>query len=344
MKVRFSSTKERSPDQENGLRVLYGTSKRAAYKLRWYLIVALVSSPLLYLAGRVLINELRPEMPAQLSMPILELRASVGGTVAELPVKVGEQVKAGQLLIQLDNPEWRLRLQQLQPGNLRRDDQLGSSAEAIATNTINLQDQMVKLYKGLQREGGLSSAELLKSEVDLNAQKLALVELERRLRQDDFPYKGEPIQNLRDQRERDWISGRLKLLNLRALTAGRIAEVLVNPGENVGSGTLLMRIEEDVEPLVWVYLQPKQAREARAGQPLEVEMPDGSWVAAKVIEQADLARRLPPGLGGTAGGNNLALQVPVRFVEPLPTIWRVDQLPLRVRFPLRWPQFGVRRD
>lgn len=338
MKVRFSSTKERSPDQENGLRVLYGTSKRAAYKLRWYLIVALVSSPLLYLAGRVLIDELRPEMPAQLSMPILELRASVGGTVAELPVKVGEQVKAGQLLIQLDNPEWRLRLQQLQPGNLRRDDLLGSSAEAIATNTINLQDQMVKLYKGLQREGGLSSAELLKSEVDLNAQKLALVELERRLRQDDFPYKGEPIQNLRDQRERDWISGRMKLLNLRALSDGRVAELLVNQGENVNSGTLLMRIEENEEPLVWVYLPPKQARQARAGQELEVEMPDGSWLEAIVIDQADLARRLPPGLTGSAGANNLALQVPVRFDEPLPSMWRVDQLPLRVRFPLRLPR------
>jgi multidrug resistance efflux pump len=338
MKVRFSSTKERSPDQENGLRVLYGTSKRAAYKLRWYLIVALVSSPLLYLAGRVLIDELRPEMPAQLSMPILELRASVGGTVAELPVKVGEQVKAGQLLIQLDNPEWRLRLQQLQPGNLRRDDLLGSSAEAIATNTINLQDQMVKLYKGLQREGGLSSAELLKSEVDLNAQKLALVELERRLRQDDFPYKGEPIQNLRDQRERDWISGRMKLLNLRALSDGRVAEVLVNQGENVSSGTLLMRIEENEEPLVWVYLPPKQARQARAGQELEVEMPDSSWLEAIVIDQADLARRLPPGLTGSAGANNLALQVPVRFNEPLPSMWRVDQLPLRVRFPLRLPR------
>jgi multidrug resistance efflux pump len=277
-------------------------------------------------------------MPAQLSMPILELRASVGGTVAELPVKVGEQVKAGQLLIQLDNPEWRLRLQQLQPGNLRRDDLLGSSAEAIATNTINLQDQMVKLYKGLQREGGLSSAELLKSEVDLNAQKLALVELERRLRQDDFPYKGEPIQNLRDQRERDWISGRMKLLNLRALSDGRVAEVLVNQGENVSSGTLLMRIEENEEPLVWVYLPPKQARQARAGQELEVEMPDSSWLEAIVIDQADLARRLPPGLTGSAGANKLALQVPVRFNEPLPSMWRVDQLPLRVRFPLRLPR------
>lgn len=99
-----------------------------------------------------------------------------------------------------------------------------------------------------------------------------------------------------------------------------------------------MRIEEDEEPLVWVYLPPKQARQARDGQELEVELPDGSWIEAIVIDQADMARRLPPGLNGSPGANNLALQVPARFIEPLPSMWRFDQLPLRVRFPLRLPR------
>ena len=44
----------------------------------------------------------------------------------------------------------------------------------------------------------------------------------------------------------------------------------------MGPGTLLMRIEQAEEPLLWVYLEPKQGREARPGQLLEVEMPDGS--------------------------------------------------------------------
>ena len=338
MKVRFSSSKERAPDQDNGLRVLYGPGKRVAYKLRWYLIVALVSSPLLFVAGRLLFEALSPEMPAQLSVPSTELRASVSGTISALPVKVGQKVTSGQLLVQLDNPEWRLRLEQLQPGDLQRDDSLGRSAQAIAASTVNLQDQMVDLYKGLQRQGGLSSAELLQSEVELNAQKLALLELQRRLRQDDFPYRGEPIQNLRDAREREWINGRIKLLSLRSDSAGRVAEVLVNQGENVGPGTLLMRIEQAEEPLLWVYLLPRQAREARPGQILEVEMPDGSWLEAAVINQPDQARRLPTGLSSGLEANNLALQVPVRFLEPLPSVWRVDQLPLRVRFPLRWPR------
>ena len=63
--------------------------------------------------------------------------------------------------------------------------------------------------------------------MQLNAQKLALLELQRRLRQDDMPYSGEPIQNLRDARERDWINGRLKQLSLRSEGPGRVAEVLV---------------------------------------------------------------------------------------------------------------------
>ena len=336
MKVRFASSKERAPDQDNGLRVLYGPGKRVAYKLRWYLIVALVSSPLLWIAGRLLFDELRPEMPAQLSVPSTELRASVSGTISDLPVKTGQTVKPGQLLVQLDNPEWRLRLEQLQPGDLHRDDSLGRSAEAIAASTVKLQDQMVHLYKGLQRQGGLSSAELLQSEVQLNSTKLSLLELQRRLRLETYQVEGDPIQNLRDEREREWLQGQLKRLSLRAEGKGRVAEVLVDPGDNVGPGTLLMRIERDEEPLLWVYLQPREARSATPGQPVKVQMPDGSWLGATVVDQPDLARRLPPGLRPPGEDDRLALVVPMQFDQPLPTLWRVNQLPLKVRFPFRW--------
>ena len=51
MKVRFASSKERSPDQENGLKVLYGPSRRVAYKLRWYLILLLVGAAASGLSG-----------------------------------------------------------------------------------------------------------------------------------------------------------------------------------------------------------------------------------------------------------------------------------------------------
>lgn len=336
MKVRFSSTKERQPDRENGLRVLYGPGKRLAYRLRWYLILALVASPLVFIFGRLLLDALRLEAPAQLAVPTTDVRALESGTIQQLAVQAGQRVEPGQLLVRLDNPEWRLRLNQLEPADLRADDTIGRAAEGVQASTITLQGQMVELFRGLNQQGGISSAELLQAEVELNRQRLALLELDRQLQQDRFQVRGRPIENLRDQRERRWIANRLGLLTQRSDVSGRVGEVLVNQGENVGPGTLLMRIERAEEPLLWIYLKPRFASEAQPGQIVEVKMPDGSWLEARVLQQPDLARRLPPGLRSSVANDGLALQVPARFVQPLPLQWRVDQLPLTARFPHGW--------
>ena len=51
MKIRFNSDKERNPTQDGGLKVLYAPGKRVAFRLRWYLILLLISSPLLWFFG-----------------------------------------------------------------------------------------------------------------------------------------------------------------------------------------------------------------------------------------------------------------------------------------------------
>jgi multidrug resistance efflux pump len=294
--------------------------------------------------GRITLDLLRVEVPAQLQVPSTEIRALESGTIADVGVEVGERVEPGDLLLRLDNPDWRLRLDQLQPASADNPNGLGNSATSLQNSTVRLQGQVVQLFKGLHREGATSSAELLRSEVDLNMQRLALLELERRLRQERFQVEGEPIQNLRDGRERDWLAARLDLLSIRADNPGRVSELLVNKGESVGPGTLLMRVERAEEPLLWIYLRPRDAELARPGGSVEVRMPDDSWLKARILQQADLARLLPRGLRSSVGGeglaslgaDGLALQLPARFEKALPLQWRVDQLPVKVRFPRPW--------
>jgi multidrug resistance efflux pump len=294
--------------------------------------------------GRITLDLLRVEVPAQLQVPSTEIRALESGTIADVGVEVGERVEPGDLLLRLDNPDWRLRLDQLQPASADNPNGLGNSATSLQNSTVRLQGQVVQLFKGLHREGATSSAELLRSEVDLNMQRLALLELERRLRQERFQVEGEPIQNLRDGRERDWLAARLDLLSIRADNPGRVSELLVNKGESVGPGTLLMRVERAEEPLLWIYLRPRDAQLARPGGSVEVRMPDDSWLKARILQQADLARLLPRGLRSSVGGeglaslgaDGLALQLPARFEKALPLQWRVDQLPVKVRFPRPW--------
>lgn len=339
MKIRFNSDKERNPTQDGGLKVLYAPGKRVAFRLRWYLILLLISSPLLWFFGRLGVGYLRVEAPAQIQMPVVELRAREAGTVAELLVKAGDHVQPGQRLLSLDNPEWRLRIQQLQSGAVPVTDSPSSQALQLQQRAIELARQRVSQVQALLAQGAATRGELLSAQAELNTQQQVLLDLQARLRTQRSQAEGDPLQLLREDRERQWLQSRLDGLQFTASEEGRVAEVLVSAGENVGSGTLLLRLERSAEPLLLIYLEPRFAAYAEPGHPLEVRMPDGSWRSARVLQAADSARRLPAGMQKPFTVSQMGLLVPAEFEQPLPPLWRVDQLPLRVRFPHDWSRF-----
>ena len=339
MKIRFNSDKERNPTQDGGLKVLYAPGKRGAFRLRWYLILLLISSPLLWVFGRLGVGYLRVEAPAQIEVPVVELRAREAGTVAELLVKAGDHVQPGQRLLSLDNPEWRLRIQQLQPGETPVSASPSSEALQLQQRAIELARQRVNQVQALLAQGAATRGELLNAQAELNTQQQVLLDLQARLRAQRSQAEGDPLQLLREDRERQWLQSRLDGLQFTASEEGRVAEVLVSVGENVGPGTLLLRLERSAEPLLLIYLEPRFAGYAEPGHPLEVRMPDGSWRSARVLQAADSARRLPAGMQKPFTVSQMGLLVPAEFEQPLPPLWRVDQLPLKVRFPHDWSRF-----
>lgn len=339
MKIRFTGDKERNPTQEEGLKVLYAPGKRMAFRLRWYLILLLISSPLLWFFGSLGVGYLRVEAPAQIQMQVVELRAREAATVAELPVRAGDSVQAGQLLLRLDNPEWRLRIQQLQPGEASAAGSPPTQVLQLQQRAIELARQRVSQIQALLAQGAATRGELLGAQTELNRQQQVLLDLEARLRAQRSQAEGDPLQMLREDRERQWLQSRLEGLQFSASEDGRVAEVLVSSGENVGPGTLLMRLERSAEPLLLVYLEPRFAASATPGQRMQVRMPDDSWLAARVLQAADSVRRLPPGMQKPFTVSQMGLLVPAEFEQPLPPLWRVDQLPLKVRFPHDWSRF-----
>ena len=339
MKIRFNSDKERNPTQDGGLKVLYAPGKRGAFRLRWYLILLLISSPLLWVFGRLGVGYLRVEAPAQIEVPVVELRAREAGTVAELLVKAGDHVQPGQRLLSLDNPVWRLRIQQLQPGEVPVASSPSTEALQLQQRAIELARQRVNQVQALLAQGAATRGELLNAQAELNTQQQVLLDLQARLRAQRSQAEGDPLQLLREDRERQWLQSRLDGLQFTASEEGRVAEVLVSVGENVGPGTLLLRLERSAEPLLLIYLEPRFAGYAEPGHPLEVRMPDGSWRSARVLQAADSARRLPAGMQKPFTVSQMGLLVPAEFEQPLPPLWRVDQLPLKVRFPHDWSRF-----
>lgn len=340
MKIRFDSRKELSPTQEHGLSVLYAPGKRMAFRMRWYLILFLVASPLMWLGGKLVYSMLMIDAPAQLRLPILEVRARDTGRVEQLYVKAGDQVQADQPLANLDNPEWRARLSQLAAISAdvthSSNTQLDDRERQLLRARIARSQERVKLLEELVTRGAVSRGEVLAAQSELDGFRADMVAFERReqlANQGPLSVEREVVQQ---NAEQQWLKTRLAALPVNAEQGGRIAEVLVNPGENVGAGTLLMRIEQQEDPLLWIYLEPLNITYAAIGQPLRVRMPNGDWLDAHVVQAVDSAGRTPTVLRGPFAASEMGLQVAARFDAPLSPRWRIDQLPLNVRFPTDW--------
>ncbi|MGE7990575.1 HlyD family secretion protein [Pseudomonas sp. NPDC089554] len=341
MKINFRSPKEQNPTQDSGMQVLYAPSKRLAFRLRWYLILLLILIPPAWLAGRYGLAMLRVEAPALVRLPSLEVRALQPGQVAAVNVQPGDHVQLGSPLLEVDNPEWRLRLNLLQGA--------ASPSPAMPANLLEHNRQVlqalvdraaarVRDVRALVQRQAATRGELIEAQNALDSREAERLAWERSL--------GGGNEAERYQRERElearWLTDRLQQMRIAAPEAGRVSEVITAPGENVGPGTLLMRLERNGPAQLWVYLDPKDVEHATPGSPLEVRLPDGSLAQATVINPAESANPLPSDLRKPFSSPTRGLMVPAAFDEPLADAWRVDSLPVSVRFPRSgWQWLGL---
>ncbi|MDH4607811.1 HlyD family efflux transporter periplasmic adaptor subunit [Pseudomonas sp. BN102] len=335
MKIRFSSSKEQQPTQDQGLKVLYAPGKRLAFKLRWYLILLAVTSPLLFLVGREFFGLWLIEAPAQLHLPSSELRAREAGQVERVLGRPGDRVEVGQLLLRMDNPEWRARLALLaepstlpssavQPGMRERE-------RHAVQRLLDSAESRLGSLRGLLAAGAATRGEVQQAQDERDRRQRDLLEFERR---ESLPADA----TLERQRrlESGWLQARLQGMELKAGEAGVISEVLVGEGENVGPGTPLMRLQRLGDAELWVYLDPRHAAYASPGQPFRLRLPDGTWLSAEVVRMVEDAVPVPVELREAFSAPSRNLRLLARVRGEWPAFWRVDRLGLKARFPHRW--------
>ncbi|MFF7709586.1 HlyD family efflux transporter periplasmic adaptor subunit [Pseudomonas sp. NPDC007930] len=337
MKIRFNSPKESHPTQDSGLQVLYAPGKRLAFKLRWYFILFLILLPALWLAGRYGLDLIRIEAPALVRLQVLEIRARQAGRIQAIHVQAGDHVNTGKALVELDNPEWDLRLAILNgsqaapaPGsNLAALDQ---RALGTLQALVGRAQQRVSEVRRMYNDNAATRGELVDAQNALDNRQAELLQFQRA--QLGGAGTSEAARYAQQQEaERKWLQGQMASLNVAAPYDGRVAEVIAAEGENVGPGTPLLRLEKTGPAQLWIYLDPKDVDHSAPGSKLEVRLPDGSWASATVISPAESANPLPTDLRQPFSSPARGLLVPAQFDQPLAAEWRVDSLPVRVRFP-----------
>src|SRR5438105_12040522 len=101
MQVRFRS-RERPPDQLDGVKILYNKTKGKGHKIAWYLILFAVLSPILLLLTGVVGSWLTLTANGTVALEQYEVRAPRSGRISQLGVIPRSEEHTSELQSRVD--------------------------------------------------------------------------------------------------------------------------------------------------------------------------------------------------------------------------------------------------
>ncbi|WP_018949988.1 HlyD family secretion protein [Thioalkalivibrio sp. ALMg11] len=348
MKIRFDSSDRRQAGQDGGLKVRYGPARRAAFRLRWYLILLLVASPVLYFLYSLISDQLSTEVPAMIWYPQHQLLARVPGFVDSVEVDRWERVSRGDTVVVQRSPELESKLRQIEIDLVQlrervahthreRQADLNHRIGLLKDNLGDVRGHEARLMRLIDRRSA-SQGEMLPVRTERARIEERLAELEGELQRlpqaDSVETWPDTLQVRYDQlqSERSELQQERALLVKEADLDGVITELLAEPGQFVTVGTPLLRYSGTRLRIV-AYIEPRHLeRRIVPGREVALILPDRTHRAAVVWDTVGAADRLPAELRTGIGDGQSAVPVIVEPEEALPEIWRVDRLPVRVKF------------
>ena len=352
MKFSFQR-KEKDPNIVQGIKVPYAPAKRQAAKWRWYLILFVVSSPLLYFIFKLILSQVIVTAQGFISLEKVAVNSTSTGTIQKLYVEVGQELTSGGIFAQLYNASLSSQkimleseLSALDHPEITYDkaqEVLLRKRIDLTKDVLNFERKYFANVKFLFDQGAATVAELdlarerkIKAQLDHEHARFELGSLlENRQKYPILP-------EIEVTKKRRQIDAKLKALGLQQarLTQtlpydGRILDVFAKEGETVSTGSSLLLLGRSDKPTVIAYLSPKYAKYARKGLKAVVKLPNGETLQAEVNTDSNLTKRLPADLSSPIGSRDLMLLVRLKLESPLPDFHWVDGLPVSVRFKAR---------
>jgi multidrug resistance efflux pump len=351
MKITFRSPKSAAPDRERGLRVPYAPAKRRMARWRWYLILLLVSAPLLFVFGQLFLSLVFVSAPGIVVLQRVPVNAAMPATVETISVVPGQRVEPGQVLVLLRSADLEQREMMLRAeAAARSSGESPQAAEAVlrelqtnvrlAGKVVDFQTAYLKDVRFLFDQGAATRAELQLAQAQLHQAEIGLAQAR-------AAWAARQADSSRLESSDREIRTRLQLIaaELEALAAqrarltsvspviGLVLEAPSLPAQAVGQGDPLVVLGNLEALSVTAYLESKHIRYARAGQTATVRLENGRRLAAMVREKPEIATRIPDAITPALAGREYALQLTLDLVDPLPPSERVDHLPVTVHFP-----------
>jgi HlyD family secretion protein len=247
-------------------------------------------------AGRVSIAEVRVGNIANtinasgIVIPIHEalVASPIQTRVAKVQAKLGQQVQAGELLLELDNRTVLLAIDSLKEQlaqqenrilalTLEMDQKRKELVSAIELLELDLQATRVKLgrYQTLRKAGGVSAEDLLTAELNVKRNEIQLrqrhEQIEDSKRVTSSNIEGARLQKSILQKQLQEQQQLLAQTQVRAPFAGMLTFLLADEGASLATGQLVAKVSELNNYKVEASLSDFHARALSPGQPVLVE-------------------------------------------------------------------------
>jgi multidrug resistance efflux pump len=339
MKVKFNAP-HTVANEQNGLTVRYAAAKRQLPRLRWYLLLLLVSAPLLYLAARIIIGVLWDSSPGFVTVPQAVLRAGLSGRV-EVLVHEGDTVAAGAVVAKVrplagNEPALAARsataplLALDQAAALGRVDQ-SALALRLAREQQARMAQRLQVVNQLIREGAATLAERNQAEAQLAAAQSDVL----RAQADAFGTQT-ALQRVRLEQQQPQAQPAPQapavVSDVLAPVGGTVIRTLALSQEWVAAGADLVQLQRQEDPEIRVFVSPADAQNARVGERAELRFLDGAKMSATVVRIEAEALRTPPERVGPLATRMQSIVAVLKPDQPLDPKHRINELPLDVRF------------
>jgi HlyD family secretion protein len=217
-----------------------------------------------------------------------QVASPIPSRIAKLHARPGQQVAAGELLLELDNQTVRLEIERLKEQLAQQDNriqvlrleqeqkrkQLASSIELLQ---LDLQSTRAKLLRSqtLRKAGGVSAEDLLTAELNVQRNEIQLRQNQELIvdgrRATDSNITGALLQQSILRKQIAQQEDLLARTAVRAPFAGMLTWMAQEEGAAVSSGQLVARVADLHNYRVEATLSDFHARSVEAGQQVQVE-------------------------------------------------------------------------
>lgn len=348
MRVKFLLDKQEKPTSEGGMKVLYGDAKRTGYRVRWFLILTILITPILILAYQLLRDEILVIAPGIVTYEPITLSSKERGFVDKVMVQKGDRVNIGDPLYKIRNLvlEGEIEfleneLKKLMDAKVKkRELNLSLYEKNVVEAEDNLTDvsKIRKRYDKYSQEGKISYVDFArvlsfhyKAKVDFMDAKInfnrATIESE------NVGLIGELAHEIRMIRKE--LNKKVTERNSMVIESpidGVLIDSKAHEGEHVSEGDDLMLLATKNQAQIRAYLDPEHLDYAKMGGKVTVLFPNNTKFQGTISSPTEMASKMPPTLIKPFEAQKALLQISIDLEESPANEELIEGMPVEVIF------------